>query len=561
MRNQRKQRVQHVIVCVLVCVMLLSMVTPISAQAATYQKGSKGTSVKFLQQNLTFLGFSTGGIDGAFGNNTRKAVMELQKALQFEQTGIVDNGLNQLITDAVSDIQKYLKYKGYYTGIIDGICGNGTKNALKKLQKEKGKAQTGFTDYSILIDIINDVTSGVEMKTLREWVARLNGSYSVTLESEYYEKYGEDYIKLFTEYPELLEADEIFSFLNYSSSYAKILQEEAKEEYTKASVWEGFVNGTEVIVKEILSSFGVGKNLVDQTTYDSIMALVSNMYYKDNAIYETMKKTEEAINQFGDIYSLAEGNSKATLAIEIVKENPDLSLEGVEKVLDTVTENWSGISKELDKGITATEYIVAMIQLYAMTGEFMEELQSVVKQPSVLYSDIEYLKQERERDLEEFLINELAAHGAVELVEELLSLATGGKYEMITEGLDFVSQYTVTATAYEQVHTLLFEAYCENLKDTISIMRADFLNNGNLYITSEWVEKISNYETAYEFYLCAIETYYESVTGLANSYEKTAVEQRALIGGIGLSIILVPIKMLRRCINIIELQVRNLHRK
>ena len=528
MKNKRRKWVEHVLAFVLVITMLLPMTAPISVQAATYKKGSKGTNVKYLQQNISFLGFSTKGADGSFGSNTRNAVLALQKALHIEETGVVDEPLYTLIKETVSGIQQHLKNKGYYSGKVDGIAGEGTQIAFKRIQKDYGYAQTGIADRYVLAEMVIDVEASEVTMKLREWTARINGIYSITLESEYYEKYGEEYIKLFMEYPELLTSDEIFNyFLDYKSSYAKILQEEAKEEYIEASVWEGFINGTEVIVRDVLSKLGIGKDLIEQTTYDSIMALVSNMYYKDSKVFETMKATEEAIKKFGDIYSFAEDSSKLALAREIVKINPELSLAGVEKILDTVTKNWSSISKEISKGITATEYIVAMIQLYAMTGEFMEELQKVVKKPSVLYADIEYLQQEREKDMERFLIEELAAYGIVELVEEALNLATKDIYGMVTDGLDFLSKFTVTASAYDQVYTLLFEGYCDNLKDTISIMRADFSENGKYFIPSEWVEKISNYEAAYSFYLCAIETYYNSVTEIVNSFEKPAVEQLA----------------------------------
>lgn len=48
-------------------VMLLAILPVNVAQAATYQKGSSGGNVQNLQRNLTFLGFSTKGVDGSSG--------------------------------------------------------------------------------------------------------------------------------------------------------------------------------------------------------------------------------------------------------------------------------------------------------------------------------------------------------------------------------------------------------------------------------------------------------------------------------------------------------------
>lgn len=515
---------KKIVTWLLVLTMILAYLPGNMAQAATYQTGSRGEQVQYLQQNLTFLGFSTEGADGEFGNNTKKAVYMLQTALELPKTGIVDDALDNLIKNTVSDIQKYLKYKGYYNGAIDGTSGRGTQNALKKLQKELGKKQTGITDSVILNDIVKDTNANVEMKNLREWVARLNGTYAKKLDSKYYDKYGEDYLKLFTEYPELLTIDEQILFIDFKSSEAKKMHEKAKEEYIEASVWEGFANGVSWITKEVLAKFGVGKNAVDQTTYDSIMALVSKMYYKDNEVFESIKKSEEALNQFGNIYSIAELGTKASVVAKLLKENPNLTKGQIEKVLDLVVENWSGISKKLGNSVTAAEYIVSALQLYTMTGDYIRDLQNVVKQPSALYGDLEYLIQEREKNLEEFLINELATEGTITVVEELLSVATAGMFEQVTDGIDFLSKFAVKASVNEQVYAFLFEAYSENLEDTVFAMKKDFAENGKAYTRSEMAEKIEKYETAYSFYLCAIETYYESVMKMVSKNEASLIQ-------------------------------------
>ena len=51
--------------------------------------GSMGDIVKLLQQRLTNLGYSTNGIDGMFGQNTKKAVMQFQAKNGLVVDGIV----------------------------------------------------------------------------------------------------------------------------------------------------------------------------------------------------------------------------------------------------------------------------------------------------------------------------------------------------------------------------------------------------------------------------------------------------------------------------------------
>ena len=55
------------------------------------KKGCKGSDVKELQQTLIKKGFSCGksGADGVFGNDTKSAVKKLQKSAKIKQDGIV----------------------------------------------------------------------------------------------------------------------------------------------------------------------------------------------------------------------------------------------------------------------------------------------------------------------------------------------------------------------------------------------------------------------------------------------------------------------------------------
>ena len=53
------------------------------------RQGSLSTYVLILQDGLNNLGFSTGGLDGIFGTNTRNAVVNFQRSWGLSQDGIV----------------------------------------------------------------------------------------------------------------------------------------------------------------------------------------------------------------------------------------------------------------------------------------------------------------------------------------------------------------------------------------------------------------------------------------------------------------------------------------
>ena len=53
------------------------------------RQGSLSTYVLILQDGLNNLGYSTGGLDGIFGANTRNAVINFQRSRGLSQDGIV----------------------------------------------------------------------------------------------------------------------------------------------------------------------------------------------------------------------------------------------------------------------------------------------------------------------------------------------------------------------------------------------------------------------------------------------------------------------------------------
>lgn len=138
--------------------------------------GSKGESVKKMQQRLKTLGYYSGTVDGDFGENTENAVKAFQKANGLTADGVVGtqtlnkinasnavtakpnsgttatpkpaslaNGSLKLGSkgSAVYSLQQRLKYLGYYSGSLDGDFGTSTENAVKAFQRRNGLTVDG----------------------------------------------------------------------------------------------------------------------------------------------------------------------------------------------------------------------------------------------------------------------------------------------------------------------------------------------------------------------------------------------------------------------------------
>ena len=128
---------------------LLALVTVLSllplhhADAAAMKQGSKGTTVKQLQQNLIGLGYLDGTADGSYGSKTRKAVEGFQAEFGLKADGTAGEATQTAIYNAVVRLQVELKNAGYAPGTADGNFGSKTRKALEKFQKDEGLDITG----------------------------------------------------------------------------------------------------------------------------------------------------------------------------------------------------------------------------------------------------------------------------------------------------------------------------------------------------------------------------------------------------------------------------------
>ena len=131
------------------------------SSSTTLKLGSQGSAVRVLQTKLTELGYNTKGTDGIFGNNTRNAVIEFQRAYGLEADGIVGNAtrnqintcytnhLNNVLSvgsrgSNVKKLQENLTKLGYNTYGADGIFGNNTKKAVLSFQRANNLSADGI---------------------------------------------------------------------------------------------------------------------------------------------------------------------------------------------------------------------------------------------------------------------------------------------------------------------------------------------------------------------------------------------------------------------------------
>ena len=163
-----------------------------STNPDTIKYGDRGSKVTELQTLLTKLGYSVGGVDGKFGTGTLKALVQFQKDNNLVADGMAGTqtmnlikqkaaalgggsgssgsgssgsggtasdtatgatGIPSVLTRTlypghsgqdVLTVQKRLKELGYYTGLLDGVYGTGTGNAVRSFQARNGLTADGI---------------------------------------------------------------------------------------------------------------------------------------------------------------------------------------------------------------------------------------------------------------------------------------------------------------------------------------------------------------------------------------------------------------------------------
>ena len=146
---------------------VLSLLPAAQIDAASLKKGSQGSDVKQLQQNLIGMGYLDGTADGVYGGRTQSAVQEFQRDFGLAVDGNAGQATQCALRNAVVRLQVELKSAGYAPGSADGKFGAKTKKALKAYQEDKGLSVTGAAD-SATWAAINRRTSGMKVSFLKK---------------------------------------------------------------------------------------------------------------------------------------------------------------------------------------------------------------------------------------------------------------------------------------------------------------------------------------------------------------------------------------------------------
>lgn len=534
--NKRKEDLvmkKKIIACFLMLAMMVALVPAGIVQAATYKTGTSGIKVQYLQQNLTFLGFSTKGADGNFGNNTKQAVLEVQKKLGVSQTGLVDDALYQRITNTVSDIQKYLKYKGYYNGLVDGIAGAETQKSLADFQQEVDIKPTGVVDkdtYWVLKAIVNDSKSMVPMPDLRDWYSDLD-----KLEwQDYLALFGEEYLQLFTTYPYCLVNETFEKGIATKMNVADEVLSKNEDSTFLGAFLTGLKDGIGIIWDETVSLFtDHTKSYKEKMRLNAIQYVLEDTCNDKNLIAIVAEEIGEEIEKLESGYSMDTSEGINSLGRDIAATTNRLSYDSIKDILECISEDEAlkETLNSMDMAIDIVDYAVSAIQLYQIDIEIVDRLLSILPSDCDMYQDLLLLKKERNRDELEYFktrIGSSVIQGAIVgcLSDAMLPFPSNVVMVATKIGVEVYANYFYKGALSEDlIQTLLLKTYATTLKCQLMEMQLQYLKGIQQENATDVIEEIEDYEFVFSIYLSAVKSYLESMKKMADKSVASQIDQ------------------------------------
>lgn len=117
-------------------------------------------SIKQRELNLrTHCGYYMGAIDGIEGNGLKNAYRNFQRDNGLVSDGIYGNATDNKLIDVIRNLQNLLNKYGYGLA-VDGCVGNATINALKDYQSKNGLAVDGIAGQQTYNKLNNGGSTG-----------------------------------------------------------------------------------------------------------------------------------------------------------------------------------------------------------------------------------------------------------------------------------------------------------------------------------------------------------------------------------------------------------------
>lgn len=344
----------------------------------------------------------------------------------------------------------------------------------------------------------------------------------------YYEKFGQSYIELFKHYPIYLSNE---TFLDVTGMYweecNRVLKEQEKNTVIGAYLYS-LDQGTNIILYEILSKFGLSKSFGEKMRFESVNLLLQDMCRNQQVLYTVAAQVEKDFSIVEESYSLVNAVSKAKYISDLSKATA-LPKGTVERIVTDVYKEADQIESKMQNKVDVVSYITTVLQLYSLDQGMIDYMMEAIAPERDLYRDLQMLKDSTGENSYKHIMDKFFNEQAQEIVGDLLvkTLGNGSKSFKITTviveaGVSLLVNHVYQgALADEIIQTTYLHSYTETLHSTIQNMQSRFIEKEHIVTKDE----IEQYEFLMSAYLSALKTTLQSAQKMeGNKIRKSNIQ-------------------------------------
>jgi len=286
------------------------------------------------------------------------------------------------------------------------------------------------------------------------------------------------------DYPQYLNNAEIdFYYENLNRQCYDVIEEYDNNTNGILAFAECFVNGTEILTKEILSKLGLSQSLEEKWLEDNALEFARVFSGNAEIANGIWKEVEDEYKKFKFVYDESTAIAKQNLVTALAEVQKDLSYNTLTDYVDSVLEN-DVVMEKFDNSFDTADDVVDVVdtvlytcQLYSLEKKSLTKLISLIEKDTPLYEGLTNLLNDMTVNPGLYMVDKYLNDKAVDYIIEgledaLLSSSVGLTHKLVTLASSFIYDYLYQGAKIDEVYGAII-AY--DFYTTINISLSDII--------------------------------------------------------------------------------------
>lgn len=346
-------------------------------------------------------------------------------------------------------------------------------------------------------------------------------------DNPYYQMYQNDYIPLFKA-GNLYLKNEPFDNLvaTYFDQYTTVMERHENETFVGAFLYALGEGGLGICINDALADIGIGSKLEERMRMSAVTYLVNSMNSGTAIIANSAQYYSEISDWLSTSYDFTQNALDDDLLKQIAKSCKYISYDTIKNVAKSIEKN-RHFKNAATNIVSAGPIFCNMVMVYSVEMELIEQLQNILSTDSVLYDDLENLKNYYMLNAQIYFIEKLSSEWVMDTICEYAISQVTGSGGLATIAADITINLLVEglyqgALANELVQAMYLYCYACELQSELKSMQNEFAT-GTLNPTKQNIEI---YEFTFNAYISAVRAMLVSVRDLENNvYIKRTTDQ------------------------------------